>query len=136
MTILVALLALALQDPTRPPAAMLQPRAGSLGSAGAAMQQDAHRLQSILIGRAPGGRRVAVIDGDTVRVGDRVGGARVLAIEAGAVQIEQGGKRSTLTLTAPPVTPATAPAKGPATAPAPAPAAPSPVTGTPERNLP
>lgn len=124
MTILVALLALTLQDPTRPPAAMLHPVAGSPGSAGAGagIEPGAHRLQSILIGRAPGGRRVAVIDGDTVRVGERVGGARVVAIEAGAVQLEQAGKRSTLTLTAPAVTPA--------------PAAPTPVTGTPERNLP
>lgn len=82
------------QDPTRPPAQLLRPAAG--GGVVAAGPQ----LQSILIGRN-GSRRVAVIDGDTVRVGDRVAGARVVAINAGTVLLEQGGVRTTLTLQLP-----------------------------------
>jgi len=93
------------QDPTRPPAALLHPAAGGPGAAGP-------HLQSILIGRAPGGRRVAVIDGETVRVGDRVAGARVIAIEAAAVQLQRGGKQERLTLNAPDGAPAPGPNPG------------------------
>lgn len=81
------------QDPTRPPAQLLRPSA-------AEPAVHAPQLQSILIGRAAGGRRVAVIDGDTVRVGDLVGGARVAAITPSAVILARAGQRQTLTLPA------------------------------------
>lgn len=88
----------AVQDPTRPPAQLLHPGSG-------APTAGVPQLQSILIGRAAGGRRVAVIDGATVRVGDRVGdavtGARVVAIYAGEVQLDRAGTRETLKLPAP-----------------------------------
>ena len=95
----------AVQDPTRPPQALLHPQRG-------APQPGAPQLQSILIGRGAGGRRVAVIDGETVRVGDRVGGARVVAIDAAAVRLQRGGKDETLTLTAPAAEPAPAATAG------------------------
>ncbi|WP_332877929.1 hypothetical protein [Massilia sp. S19_KUP03_FR1] len=89
----------ALQDPTRPPAALLQPVAGAAGAEGP-------RLQSILIGRAAGGRRVAVIDGETVRVGDRVAGARVIAILSAEVHLRRGASQEILKLQTPDAAPA------------------------------
>ncbi|MDQ2821258.1 MAG: hypothetical protein M3Y65_12830 [Pseudomonadota bacterium] len=81
-----------LQDPTRPPTQLLHPVAG-------VKPDSAPQVQSILIARGTGGRRVAVIDGETVRVGDRVRGARVVAITATTVQLQRGSKRDVLTLT-------------------------------------
>lgn len=107
----------AVQDPTRPPQALIKPVAG-VASAGAP------QLQSILVARGPGGRRVAVIDGNMVRVGDMVGGARVTGMTASSVQLQRGGKRETLKMTAPeddvpaPVPAAAIAAQPPASAPA------------------
>lgn len=83
-----------LQDPTRPPAQLLHPAA-------AAASPVAPRVQSILIGQSTGGRRVAVVDGNLVRVGDRVDGARVVAISAGEVHLQRAGGRDVLKLQAP-----------------------------------
>ena len=98
------------QDPTRPPAAFLHPAAGG-------QDRGAPALQSILVGRAAGGRRVAVIDGDTVRVGDVVRGARVVAITQGEVVLQRGARREVLTWKAAPdpgsaLVPAAAPQPG------------------------
>lgn len=93
------------QDPTRPPAGLLHPAAGRSEAGGP-------HVQSILIGRAPGGRRVAVIDGEMVRVGDRVAGARVIAINAAGVQLQRGGKQERLKLNAPDAAPAPVPNAG------------------------
>jgi MSHA biogenesis protein MshK len=84
----------AVQDPTRPPQALIKPVAG-------AASNGAPQLQSILVARGQGGRRVAVIDGNMVRIGDMVGGARVTGMTASAVQLQRGGKRETLKMTAP-----------------------------------
>lgn len=82
------------QDPTRPPMQLLHPTAGAPLTAGP-------QLQSVLISRSAGGRHVAVIDGELVRVGDRVGGARVVAIRADEVQLDRAGIRERLKLQAP-----------------------------------
>lgn len=79
------------QDPTRPPARMLRPAAN-------APAVDAPQLQSILVGRAADGRRVAVIDGNTVRIGDRVGDARVVGMTQAQVVLQRGARREVLTL--------------------------------------
>jgi MSHA biogenesis protein MshK len=81
----------AVPDPTRPPAQMLRPAANAQANA-------TPQLQSILVGRAAGGRRVAVIDGNTVRVGDVVGGARVVGITQAQVVLARGARREILTL--------------------------------------
>ena len=81
----------AVQDPTRPPTQMLRPAANAAAT-------DAPQLQSILVGRAAGGRRLAVIDGKTVRVGDQVGNARVLGISQAQVVLQRGTRREVLTL--------------------------------------
>lgn len=91
------LLAQAALDPTRPPAA-------SLGSAPSASGEavPAARLQAIL--RGPAGAR-AVIDGHTLRVGERHGELRLLAVRARSVVIERQGQRSELRLSQPILTP-------------------------------
>jgi MSHA biogenesis protein MshK len=80
-----------MQDPTRPPALS----ANGEHSAGAGSQ-----LQSVLISRQPGGRHVAVIDGDTVRLGDSYRGARVARIAPHRVELLRGRERQVLTLPA------------------------------------
>jgi MSHA biogenesis protein MshK len=84
-----------LQDPTRPPP-LLAPRAdGTTGSS------RGPQLQSVLIARQPGGRHVAVIDGDTVRLGDSYKGARVTRIAQTEVELVRGGERQVLKLPSP-----------------------------------
>ncbi|HEV7817020.1 MAG TPA: MSHA biogenesis protein MshK, partial [Janthinobacterium sp.] len=62
----------ALADPTRPPPEALL-ATGVAAPAPAAPQLPV--LQSVLTSNRPGGRRVAVIDGQTVRLGGKVNGA-------------------------------------------------------------
>lgn len=91
----------ALQDPTRPPAALMagQGAAGTAGAAPpAAAANRAPQLQSVLIGRQPGGRHVAVIDGETLRLGDTYKGARVVRIEQNEVELRRGDARQVLKL--------------------------------------
>lgn len=82
----------ALQDPTRPPAVLAAKAAPD------AAPGDAPRLQTVLIGRAPGGRHLAVIDGETVRPGDSFHGARVARIAEGEVELVRGRERQVLRL--------------------------------------
>jgi MSHA biogenesis protein MshK len=86
----VAAHAQALQDPTRP-AALSAAGEGSEASAGP-------QLQSVLIARSPGGRHIAVIDGDTVRQGETYKGARVARITPKAVELVRGKDRQVLRL--------------------------------------
>lgn len=85
----------ALQDPTRPPASLM---AGVKGAAGAPVALEGPHLQSILIARAPGGRHVAVIDGETVRLGDSFKGARVERMTQTEVVLSKGSKKQVLKL--------------------------------------
>ncbi|MFC5478135.1 hypothetical protein [Massilia suwonensis] len=93
----------ALQDPTRPPASMLAGQGGGDLAAGAPVNR-APQLQSVLIARQPGGRHVAVIDGETVRLGDSFRGARVARIEQNEVELVRGRTRQVLKLNAAPAT--------------------------------
>ena len=91
----------ALRDPTRPPAALMAAQGGA--ARGAASPADrAPQLQSVLIARQPGGRHVAVIDGETVRLGDSYKGARVARIEQNEVELVRGRTRQVLKLNAAP----------------------------------
>jgi MSHA biogenesis protein MshK len=85
----------ALQDPMRPPASLMTATAG-VGPAPAPAA--APQLQTILIGRAPGGRHLAVIDGETVRPGDDFHGARVARIADNEVELVRGRARQVLRL--------------------------------------
>lgn len=80
-------------DPTRPPTpAEIQAwQAGRTADDPKAEWQ----LQSVLIADT---RRVAVINGQRYRTGDRVGPARVVAIEPGQVMLEHDGDRFSLTI--------------------------------------
>ena len=99
-TLMLAALALPalaqkLADPTRPPATMAAPDSAAAEADGL---PSAPRLQSILIGRAAGGRRLAVIDGVTVRIGGRVGDAILERINDNSVLLRRGKNLETLTL--------------------------------------
>jgi len=82
----------ALQDPTKPPVA------ATPVAAGPAAAVSGPQLQSILIGRAAGGRHLAVIDGETVRPGDSFHGAKVARIGENEVELVRGGERQVLRL--------------------------------------
>jgi MSHA biogenesis protein MshK len=98
-TVLFALLLLgtagaqSLQDPTKPPAAATPAPAGPVAAAAAGPQ-----LQSILIAREAGGRHVAVIDGETVRLGESFHGAKVARIGENEVELVRGRERQVLRL--------------------------------------
>lgn len=77
-------------DPTRPPGKRMVAPSTSAAAA------KAPRLTSIVISPA---RRHAVIDGTVVRVGDRVGSARVVDIELQGVHLQGSGDEFTLRLT-------------------------------------
>jgi MSHA biogenesis protein MshK len=87
----------ALQDPTRPPAALMAGQ-GASGQPAAPAAARRPQLQSVLIARQPGGRHVAVIDGETLRLGDSFRGARVARIEQNEVELVRGRTRQVLTL--------------------------------------
>lgn len=84
----------ALQDPTRPPAAAMAAAAAPSAAAATA----GPRLQSILVAREAGGRHLAVIDGETVRLGEQFHGARVARIGDNEVELVRGSERQVLRL--------------------------------------
>ena len=85
----------ALRDPTRPPAPLIP---GGAGARAAAPVSSGPRLQSVLIARQPGGRHVAVIDGETVRLGGSFRGARVARMTENQVELVRGRERQVLRL--------------------------------------
>jgi MSHA biogenesis protein MshK len=94
-----------LADPTRPTAAF---RSGS-GTGGTTAVPAKWTLASTLI--APD-RRVAVINGKVVQVGQKIDGAELVAIEAGSVLLSRGGRKIELKLMAGNVKEAVKPAPG------------------------
>ncbi|MDM5180313.1 hypothetical protein PO883_24330 [Massilia sp. DJPM01] len=98
----LAAVAQPLADPTRPPPRYYAP-AGDPATVPAAAQAQAQaqalpQLQSVLIARHPGGRHVAVIDGQTVRLGDQFKGARVAQMTQTEVVLVDGKSRRVLRL--------------------------------------
>jgi MSHA biogenesis protein MshK len=81
-----------LQDPTRPAAGAF------VNSAAPGAVASGPRLQSILVAREAGGRHLAVIDGETVRLGEQFHGARVTRIGDNEVELSRGGERQVLRL--------------------------------------
>lgn len=80
-----------LSDPTRPPAALDASRPEGAGDG-------LPRLQSVLISPRAGGRHVAVIDGETVRLGGSFRGARVARMSENQVELVRGRERQVLRL--------------------------------------
>ncbi|AJE15987.1 hypothetical protein AUR59_004380 [Stutzerimonas balearica] len=83
-------------DPTLPSADPLRVEAG------AAPASEVLQLQAIL--RLPGAPR-AVVNGRSLKIGERLGDARVLNIYSNSVLIEREGRRETLRLAVPVATP-------------------------------
>ena len=81
-----------LADPTRPPPSAAQETQTASEAKGAKPQP---RLQSVLISQR---RKLAVIDGRTVRLGGVIDGARVVAITEGSVTLRRGAETRTLSL--------------------------------------
>lgn len=77
----------ALVDPTRPPTEVTSP--------GAAPASSGPRLHSVIISPA---RRLAVIDGDTVSVGGKIGDATVVQISETEVVLKRGDETERLTM--------------------------------------
>jgi MSHA biogenesis protein MshK len=84
----------ALADPTRPPAMPARTPAGAQAGPASA----APVLQSVLIGRQAGGRQVAVIDGETVRLGGTFRGAVLVRMTETEVELRRGRERQVLKL--------------------------------------
>jgi MSHA biogenesis protein MshK len=80
----------ALPDPTRPPAAMLPAATGA-----PAVAEDALRLQSVIISEE---RRGAIIGGEYVALGGRVGDARLTRVEPSGVVLRGPGGEVALPL--------------------------------------
>jgi MSHA biogenesis protein MshK len=81
-------------DPTRPPPQLYLAAPGASGDVASGEPQ----LQSLLISLRPGGRRVAVIDGKTLRQGERVGGAVLATIGDTYVVLRRGNQLQTIKL--------------------------------------
>jgi MSHA biogenesis protein MshK len=89
LCVATATAAQALGDPTVPPYAYgAAVSASGRGATGPA-------LQSILLSPV---RRLALIDGRMVRIGDQVGGARVIAIDIDSVKLRRGDGISVMKL--------------------------------------
>lgn len=84
-----------LRDPTEPPAALRTAEAIAAGAEVPASASSAPQLQSVLISEK---RRVAVIDGVTLRIGQRHRGAVVSAIEPTRVVLLRGKTKEILRL--------------------------------------
>src|SRR5437763_11508208 len=78
-----------LADPTRPPSVV--PKVESAGGT-AAPAQAARRLQSVLIS---GTRKLAVIDGKTVALGEKIDGAKLVGVAETGVTMRRGEDRQT-----------------------------------------
>jgi MSHA biogenesis protein MshK len=78
-----------LSDPTRPPGATGQAMQGGLDES----QPTGTQLQSVLIAA---GRRVAIINGNTVALGGMVGEAKVIKISETEVVLRRGAETEVL----------------------------------------
>lgn len=88
----------ALSDPTRPPAQLTPVPLSAGASASELIGSTRPTLQSVLIARAPGGRRVAVIDGQTVRLGEKFKGAVLAGVSDNQAVLRRGSERQVLRL--------------------------------------
>lgn len=82
-----------LTDPTQPPP---ESRLQAPGGIEAPVVSSGPQLQSVLIGSR--GREVAVIDGQTLRKGDKINGAVLVKIGKNQVVLQQGRSKQVLTL--------------------------------------
>ena len=81
-------------DPTRPPASILTPAAGTETGRGERAISPSG-LHSVFISET---RRAAIIDGQTVELGDEHGGAKLVEVNEGGVVLQRAHGRQVLTL--------------------------------------
>lgn len=81
-----------LPDPTRPPASLHAEQTDQEGKSATA---GAPELQSVIVGP---NRKIAVINGQTLKIGDKYGDARVVAISEAEVVLKNGDVSRTLKL--------------------------------------
>lgn len=81
-----------LPDPTRPPESVFVRAAGTGVARGG---KSSAGLHSIIISET---RRAAIIDGKTVELGEMLGKARLVEVNAGSVVLQRGKNRQVLTL--------------------------------------
>ena len=93
VTVLMPVRAQQLPDPTRPPPEVGQPMDKGMELPKAPVLP---QLQSVLIGAR--GREVAVIDGQTVRKGEKFEGAVLVKVSKDSVVLRRSGKDQVLTL--------------------------------------
>lgn len=84
-----------LVDPTQPPPEAMAP---SAAGGAASVPPAPSGLQSVLIADKPGGRRVTVINGRTVRLGESIDGAVLIKITPSEVVLKRGKRLETLKL--------------------------------------
>jgi len=92
-----AVSAQALGDPTQPPAVLAAP-GGGVAAAPDPTEPAPLQLQSILVSREAGGRRIAVINGEVVRTGAKIGDAVVDSVGENTVVLRRGKHKETLRL--------------------------------------
>jgi MSHA biogenesis protein MshK len=85
-----------LSDPTLPPPESRVLPTGAAGAADAPAVSKGPQLQSVLIGSR--GREVAVIDGQTVRKGEKFHGATLVDVRKNQVVLQNGRDKQILTL--------------------------------------
>jgi MSHA biogenesis protein MshK len=95
MPVLPTARAQTMADPTQPPPESRLAAPG-VDAAAAAPTRPGPQLQSVLIGTR--GREVAVIDGQTLRKGDKFNGAVLVRISKNQVVLQHGRERQMLTL--------------------------------------
>jgi MSHA biogenesis protein MshK len=79
-------------DPTRPPAAMLEPSSSNPTEA-------TNGLQTVIVRKRGAARSLAVINGQTVELGGKVGDARVVRIDESQVELQGPGGKEVMRLT-------------------------------------
>ena len=84
-----------LPDPTRPPASIFSPLGGTGVAHEMPAENHARGLHTIIISET---RRAAIIDGQTVELGEEHAGARLIEVNEGGVVLERGQSRQVLTL--------------------------------------
>lgn len=82
-----------LPDPTRPPAGILAPASGV--SVGREEAENQSGLHSTIISKT---RRAAIIDGQTVELGEEHGNAKLVEVNEGNVVLQHAQSRKMLTL--------------------------------------
>ena len=83
-----------LPDPTRPPAIIAMPVIAASGVASGVADKPA-RLQSIIISKT---RRAAIIDGETVELGDKHGDAKLIEVNEGSIVLLSAEGRQVMAL--------------------------------------